>query len=117
MIQRDRPFALVFPQLFCHLILTMHSPCPPPHGDFFLSHGAERRENRIGVRVIGGIPGNMAENDAPPGVDNEYPRQLPDIADGPADAMALGHGGQGLEGDGRRKEVQGGCHFKAKGLV
>lgn len=58
-----------------------------------LSHGPESDKDRFGIGVIGRIFAKVAENDAPAGVDDEHPRQLPDIADGHADRVALGHGG------------------------
>lgn len=91
--------------------------CPPSCGVFRLSHVVERRNDRLGIRVIGGILGNMTENDVPLGVDDEHSRKLPDIADGHTDRVALSHGCNSLQSDGWREEFQGGCHLKAKGLI
>jgi hypothetical protein len=56
-------------------------------------------------------------NNPPAGVDNEHPRQLPDIADRQTDAVASGHGRKCLEGKSRGEKLEECGHLEAEGLV
>jgi len=73
-------------------------------------------KNQFGIRVIGRVLANMAEDDFSLPIDYKRPWKLTDVADWQTNTMALDHSSNGLEGNGRGEEIKDRGGLKTEGL-